>query len=352
MGSRMGWRRWAGRCGLTVLVCLGPAVAALAQSAADRTEEPALVRLVQKAEEHARRGQLAPSLVAYERALEAGAGSAEVLNRVAELYLAQGNAQRAVELLQRSLIERPAQLPVYSGLNEAFLAMGRLDSAMHYVRQAMALAPENSGVRSQLAFLHLQTGEVEACRTQLDSALRIDPGNAHAHRLLALYHTQVDDPDSAIARYRMVLELSPDDVESHNNIAFLLGVKKQYLEALEWYRKTKRITADPNLLHAINLNMDAIRAIMDGKMRARFILVPTQSLARDILQQLEAGADFGQLAAQYSQAPNARDGGDLGFFGPGDMLPEVEQNVLRLGVGEVSPLIHIEPGYMLLQRLN
>ena len=315
-------------------------------------EEPRLVLLVKEAESLARRGQLDESLRRYEQALTEGAGSAQVLNRIAELYLIKGNGPRAVELLHRSLGERPAQLPVYSMLNDAFLAIGRLDSALHYVREALDLAPGHSGVRSQLAFLHLQAGDLGACRAQLDTALSLDDRNAHAHRLVGLYHTRTGEPDSAISRYQRVLELIPDDVESHNNIAFLLATQKRYAEALEWYDRTRAIARDPNLQHAIHLNMEAMRAILDGKMRARFILVPSEALALDILEKLEAGGDFGELAARFSQAPNARDGGDLGFFGPGEMLPEVESSVLELEVGEVSGPIRIGQGYMLLQRLN
>ena len=315
-------------------------------------DEPRLVLLVKEAESLARRGQLDQGLLRYEQALTEGAGSAQVLNRIAELYLIKGNGQRAVQLLHRSLGERPAQLPVYSMLNDAFLALGRLDSALHYVREALDLAPGHSGVRSQLAFLHLQGGDLPACRAQLDTALALDDRNAHAHRLLGLYHTHTGQPDSALSRYRKVIELVPDDVESHNNIAYLLAAEKRYAEALEWYGRTKAIARDPNLQHAVHLNMEAIRAILDGKMRARFILVPSEALALDLLEKLEAGDDFGELAARFSQAPNARDGGDLGFFGPGEMLPEVETSVLELEVGGVSGPIRIGPGYMLLQRLN
>lgn len=342
--------------GVLTAALLAPAGVLWAQQAVagPESEEGApLLRLVQEAELLARRGQLQLALTRYEEAIKEGAGSADVLNRAAELYLVHRNPARAVSLLQRSLQELPGQLPVYSGLNEAFLALGRLDSALYYVHEARRLSPDNSGVRSQLGYLHLQAGDLERARAQIDSALFLDDRNVHAHRLLALYFTQVGLPDSAVARYHMILELTPDDIEAHNNIAFLLAAQKQYLPALEWFGKTKTLAQDPQLMHAVNLNMEAIRAIMDGKMRARYILVPSESLAIDLLRRIdEEGEDFSELAARFSKAPNARDGGDLGFFGPGDMLPTVEESVMRLKVGQTSPVIQIERGYMLIQRLN
>jgi len=65
-----------------------------------------------------------------------------------------------------------------------------------------------------------------------------------------------------------------------------------------------------------------------------------------------AGEEFGELAAQFSIAPNAAEGGDLGFFGPGDMVSAVEEAVLGLAVGEVSAVIPIGRHFMLLERLN
>lgn len=351
----------AGLLATLLLAVLGGAAGAqkpvatppVATPAAAAPESAPLLRLVQQAEHLARLGRLEESLTRYEAALKQGAGSAEVLNRVAELYLINSNPARAVQLLHRSLQESPGQLPVYSGLNEAFLALGRLDSALYYVYEARRLAPDNSGVRSQLGYLYLQSGDLDRARVHLDSALQLDDRNVHGHRLIALYHTHKDQPDSAVQRYQMVLELLPDDVEAHNNIAFLMAAQGQYLDALEWYRKTRALAQDPQLLHAIHLNVEAIRAIMDGKMRARYILVQSETQATELRRRVdEDGEDFGELAAKHSRAPNARDGGDLGFFGPGDMLPVVEENVLQLQVGEMSPVLRLERGYMLIQRLN
>jgi len=315
-------------------------------------ENPPLVRLVQQADSHVARGELPQAIRKYEEALREGAGSAAVLNRLGQLYLATGAAERAIPVFVRSLREQPGQLSVYSRLSEAFVAQGQLDSAIHYVAAARQLAPGASSICSSLGFLYLQRGAAGRARAYLDTALALEPANPEAHRFMGLYFTQLDSLDEAVAHFLRVTEILPSDMEAHNNIAFLYARQQRYAESLEYYRLAKSLATDPNILHAVNMNVAAVRAIMEGKMRARFILVGTEAEGRDILQRLQSGEDFGQLAARFSTAPNARDGGDLGFFGPGDMRWEVEEAVLQLKEGEVSDIILIEPGVMILQRLK
>jgi hypothetical protein len=62
--------------------------------------------------------------------------------------------------------------------------------------------------------------------------------------------------------------------------------------------------------------------------------------ARQVLQQAKGGADFAQLASQFTEEPGGADrGGDLGYFGPGSMVQPFEEAAFRLGTGEVSDLV-------------
>lgn len=62
--------------------------------------------------------------------------------------------------------------------------------------------------------------------------------------------------------------------------------------------------------------------------------------ARGVLQEARGGADFAQLAAQYSDEPGAAErGGDLGYFGPTDMVQPFAEAAFSLNPGEISDLV-------------
>ena len=60
---------------------------------------------------------------------------------------------------------------------------------------------------------------------------------------------------------------------------------------------------------------------------ALHILVKTESQANDLMKQLEAGANFQQLAKKYSTCPSKKRGGDLGEFKKGDMVAPFDKAV-------------------------
>ena len=73
-----------------------------------------------------------------------------------------------------------------------------------------------------------------------------------------------------------------------------------------------------------------------SELRARHILVKTESEAKAIIKELDAGADFEATAKNKSTGPSGPNGGDLGFFGKGQMVPEFEKAAFALEEGETT----------------
>lgn len=72
------------------------------------------------------------------------------------------------------------------------------------------------------------------------------------------------------------------------------------------------------------------------EIKARHILVKTKSKALIIISKLKKGADFIKLAKKNSIGPSGRNGGDLGFFGPGQMVPPFSKAAFALRKGEFT----------------
>ena len=87
---------------------------------------------------------------------------------------------------------------------------------------------------------------------------------------------------------------------------------------------------------------------MPSQVRASHILVGTEAQAMNLLGQIRGGSDFGVLAKAHSQCPSGQNGGDLGFFSRGQMVPEFERAAFSMQKGQVSNPVKTQFGYHLI----
>lgn len=85
------------------------------------------------------------------------------------------------------------------------------------------------------------------------------------------------------------------------------------------------------------------------KASARHILVATEEQCLDLKQQIEGGTDFAALAREHSTCPSGQQGGELGEFGPGQMVREFDEVVFSAEVGKVQGPVKTQFGYHLLE---
>ena len=83
--------------------------------------------------------------------------------------------------------------------------------------------------------------------------------------------------------------------------------------------------------------------------RARHILVSSETECLELKDKLANGAEFETLAKLHSSCPSGQNGGDLGEFGPGQMVKEFDQVVFNEEVGKVHGPVKTQFGYHLLE---
>jgi len=86
-----------------------------------------------------------------------------------------------------------------------------------------------------------------------------------------------------------------------------------------------------------------------AKARARHILVSTEEACNNLKTQIESGGDFAAVAKEHSTCPSGKQGGDLGEFGPGQMVKEFDAVVFNEEIGKVHGPVKTQFGYHLLE---
>ncbi|MGY5874616.1 MAG: peptidylprolyl isomerase [Candidatus Thorarchaeota archaeon] len=89
-----------------------------------------------------------------------------------------------------------------------------------------------------------------------------------------------------------------------------------------------------------------------GKVRASHILVDKHSQAADLIRRITVdGDDFAKIASSFSSCSSKKKGGDLGWFGKGQMVAEFEKSVFSMDVGQVTrDPVKTQFGYHIIKR--
>ena len=82
---------------------------------------------------------------------------------------------------------------------------------------------------------------------------------------------------------------------------------------------------------------------------ARHILVDTEELCNELKKKIENGTDFAEVAKEHSSCPSGKKGGDLGQFGPGQMVKEFDEVVFNKELNQVHGPVKTQFGYHLLE---
>jgi peptidyl-prolyl cis-trans isomerase C len=213
----------------------------------------------------------------------------------------------------------------------------------HHVRQSLVAAAVTTAVVAVLWFsgqpLALASDPVVAkvngtaiTRADLEALQSQLPPFAQQQPLSALYPRLVDRlVDGKLVLAKAKSEKFEQDPEVRKQIALL---QDRVIEQIWVHRQIDKQLTDEVLKKAYDESIKSFKA--EDQVRARHILVPTKEEADKLLARLKKGEDFAALAKEASKDGSASSGGDLGFFGKGQMVKPFEEAAFGLKVGEVS----------------
>lgn len=101
--------------------------------------------------------------------------------------------------------------------------------------------------------------------------------------------------------------------------------------------------------NSVYMPAKAEESCADVYVKASHILVDTKVQADIIKSKLDNGESFEKLASEYSKCPSGKNGGDLGYFGRGQMVREFEYAAFSLPVGQVSDPVHTQFGWHIIK---
>lgn len=97
-------------------------------------------------------------------------------------------------------------------------------------------------------------------------------------------------------------------------------------------------------------NQEMIKIIPSSESHARHILFEDENKGEAVLELLEDGADFAEMAAEHSTGPTKTQGGDLGYFSDGEMVAEFSAALAGLEIGQYTKqLVKTQFGYHIIK---
>jgi len=165
----------------------------------------------------------------------------------------------------------------------------------------------------------------------------------------------VDETDRQFDEYLASQDMTREqfssmlEAQSYSMDEMMTNVRKSVRDQMELEAAQRAIAGEfdyveEDLLAYFNENADTYA--VEEEVKASHILVATEADAQQILDELSNGADFAELASSRSiDTGTAVRGGSLGWFGRGMMVPEFEEAVFGLEVGEISAIVQTDYGF-------
>lgn len=204
------------------------------------------------------------------------------------------------------------------------------------------------------------------------------PANAEGHATAETVVATVNGEEITLGHMIVVRAGLPDQYKNLPDNVLFTGILDQLIQqaalaqglgdripnrvavALDNERRSLLAAEEIDRVIGETMTETAVQAAYDEKyegqdpekeFNASHILVETEEEAAALVTELDGGADFAELAKAKSTGPSGPNGGELGWFGTGMMVPEFEQAVVAMEAGTVSAPVQTQFGWHVI-KLN
>lgn len=320
------------------------------------------------------RSQLPPRSVLESQVLEQLILEEVQLQRARRVGIEVGD-----QILNQALSNVAANLGLTLEELPAALAAEGIDYATYREDRRDDLMLDQLEQRDVISRITVSPREMEQCVARLESTAMNELDYNVSHILINI---PGNDPDGAEAAREQVDEIYErlDDGEDFAQLAITYSDAETALQggSLGWRKGSQLPTlfvdavlameagdvSDPiqsgSSFHIVRLNeVRGSERVMEDQVRARHILLTTNEVLDDdaieqrlrgIRDQIRGGDDFGPIARAVSEdTVSAADGGDLGWIGPGAFVPEFEEQLAEIEIGELSEPFQTRYGWHIVE---
>ena len=158
------------------------------------------------------------------------------------------------------------------------------------------------------------------------------PENIKTKPLFEIYPRVINE---LINKHLITKRAYSEKLDLDQNVMNLIKKNKDSILAKYWLNNfIKNETSEENVKNFYNNYVKSFQKYTE--INASHILVKTKNEAVSIINKLNNKSQFSELARKYSIGPSAKNGGNLGWFGPGQMVKEFEKAAFLLEKGNIS----------------
>ncbi|HTU26618.1 MAG TPA: tetratricopeptide repeat protein [Pirellulales bacterium] len=200
--------------------------------------------LILSAQQHRAAGRVAEAIAAFREVLALRPDIPEVHNDLGNLFLWQGDFDRARQTFEAALALNPRFAEAHNNLGALWNNAGRHEPAIACFRQALAIKPAYPEAHNNLGLALHNQGKPAQALPHFQQALVLKPDMAGAYCNVGNALRDLGDLDRAVLAYRQALTINPDFADAHNNLGKTLADLGIFEAALTHFERAISLQPD------------------------------------------------------------------------------------------------------------